>query len=174
MQIAADILNRQMRQPKYWPLSARQELVVSIAADDHLQYWADHDAWCARRHLNPLAQAVAERTANLIHVDEVGLRLLTADDAEIEARARKLVDIARRRAQPNPRDYDVPNEAEIKKRAGKLMGVAPRGTSPNPRNFDVPSVKRRLRKGVNRATIHAAAVLGLIGGPDALERRGRR
>jgi hypothetical protein len=139
MTIAADIEARRWNGRKARPLTPRQESLVAQAADDAWQYLNDLDLWESCQHLKILAAEVARRTAKLEHVDDDGLRLLTANDSDLLSLAEKRAEMARRRPGAHPRDQD---------------------------KF---SVLRRLRVKVNRATLHAAGILGLIGGPKNLQ-----
>ena len=116
-------------------LTPKQSYIIDRAADDELQMWKDHNAWRAAQHLRPLAEIIAQNTEKLQHVNEIGLALLTADDDELLEEANKWVAIASLDPNCHPRDKDA---------------------------F---SVRRRLRRFVDNATIHTAGILQLIGGP---------
>jgi hypothetical protein len=138
MAIASRIESGRGHGEKAKRLSLAQESIVAQAADHALQFLDDFDVWKACRPLKAIAEEVARRTANLKYVNDVGLGLLTADDDDLLVAAEKRVEMARRR-----------------------KGV-------HPSHLDAPSVRRRLRLVVNRTAIHAASVLGLIGGPKKL------
>lgn len=117
------------------PLSRAQSYIVDRGVDEELQMYEDHNAWRAAQHLRPLAEAIVRSTAKLVHVNPIGLELLTADDAELLVVATKWATMAKWNPNSHPRDTD-----------------------PN-------SVRRRLRRTVDCATIHTAGALELIGGP---------
>jgi hypothetical protein len=116
-------------------LTPKQSYIVDRAADDELQMWKDHEAWRAAQHLRPLAEKIAHNTQKLQHVNEIGLALLIADDDELLEEAKKWAAMASLNSDCHPRDKDP------------------------------LSVRRRLRRIVDRATIHTAGILELIGGP---------
>jgi Bacteriophage replication gene A protein (GPA) len=116
-------------------LTPKQSYIVDRAADDELQMWKDHEAWRAAQHLRPLAEKIAHNTQKLQHVNEIGLALLIADDDELLEEAKKWAAMASLNSDCHPRDKDP------------------------------LSVRRRLRRMVDRATIHTAGILELIGGP---------
>jgi hypothetical protein len=121
-----------------YPLTQAQQDIVAQAADDALRYCQAREYWFACQQFNVLAEEVARRTKKLRHVNGVGLRLLTATDEDLHEEAKLKVAMNRGRLFVHPRDMD----------AGSL--------------------RRRLRLSVGRAAIHAAGVLGLVGGPSEL------
>jgi hypothetical protein len=126
-------------------MSLRAKRFLSNHGQDALaEAEGDIAEWYAAEQHRPLAQRVAGMLVDLDHVDRRHFRLLAADNDALLDESKRIAD-----AQTALHRIRI---------ARGLEGI-------HPRDRDARSIRRRLRRGVGRVAVHAAGVLGLIGGP---------